>query len=156
MNTRLESIRDVMTELRPAVLDDYGLTPVLRWYAEHFAERTGVATSVIEQGPLRRLPANAEEAFFRIVQEALANVAKYARAQKAIVTVGSAPQMMCLTIADDGCGFDPTASPRPARDHGWGLMIMQERAEAVGADLKVQSAPGRGTQVIVTLRSVAS
>ena len=152
----IESIRDVMTDLRPAVLDDYGLTPVLRWYAEHFAKRTGVATSVIEQGPLRRLPANAEEAFFRIVQEALANVAKYARAQKAIVTVGNAPQMMCLTIADDGCGFDPTASPRPARDHGWGLMIMQERAEAVGADLKVQSAPGRGTQVIVTLRSAAS
>jgi signal transduction histidine kinase len=152
----IESIRDVMTELRPAVLDDYGLTPVLRWYAEHFAKRTGVATSVIEQGPLRRLPANAEEAFFRIVQEALANVAKYARAQKAIVTVGNAPQMMCLTIADDGCGFDPTASRRPAQDHGWGLMIMQERAEAVGADLKVQSAPGRGTQVIVTLRSVAS
>jgi PAS domain S-box-containing protein len=62
----IECIRDVMAELRPAVLDDYGLTPVLRWYAEQFGKRTGVATTVIEQGPARRLPAAAEEAFFRI------------------------------------------------------------------------------------------
>ena len=78
----IESIRDVMAELRPAVLDDYGLTPVLRWYVEQFVKRMGVATTVIEQGAARRLPAAAEEALFRIAQEALANVAKYARAGK--------------------------------------------------------------------------
>jgi len=152
----IESIRDVMTELRPAVLDDYGLTPVLRWYAEHFAKRTGVATSVIEQGPTPRFAANAEEAFFRIVQEALANVAKHAQAQKIIVTLGNAPQMVCLTIADDGRGFDPAAGHGPTREHGWGLMIMQERAASVGAVLKVKSAEGRGTQIIVTLRNIVS
>jgi len=152
----VESIRDVMTELRPAVLDDYGLTPVLRWYAEQFAKRTGIATSVIEQGAVPRLPANAEEAFFRIVQEALANVAKYAGAHKAIVTLGNAHQIMCLTVADDGCGFDPAARHAPTRDHGWGLMIMRERAAAVGAHLNVQSIPGCGTQVTVTLKSLAS
>ena len=85
------SIRDVMAELRPAVLDDYGLTPVLRWYAEQYVKRTGVATTVIEQGSTRRLPAAAEEALFRIAQEALANVAKYARAEKATVTLGITP-----------------------------------------------------------------
>jgi PAS domain S-box-containing protein len=149
----IESIRNVMAELRPAVLDDYGLTPVLRWYAEQFTKRTGVATEIIEQGPSRRLPPAAEEALFRIAQEALANVAKYARAQKATVTLGATPQVLCLTIADDGCGFDPTASHYPARDHGWGLMIMKERAAAVGAQLNVESAPGRGARVIVTLMS---
>src|SRR5207237_3304164 len=105
----IESIRDVMAELRPAILDDYGLTPVLRWYAEQFTKRTGVATAVIERGPIRRLPPTVEEALFRIAQEALANVAKYARAQKATVTLEVTPQVMCLTIADDGCGFDPAA-----------------------------------------------
>jgi signal transduction histidine kinase len=151
----IESIRDVMAELRPAILDDYGLTPVLRWYAEQFTKRTGVATAVIEQGPIRRLPPTVEEALFRIAQEALANVAKYARAQKATVTVEVTPQVMCLTIADDGCGFDPAAVHHPARDHGWGLMIMRERAASVGAQLNVESAPGRGARVIVTLQGAA-
>ncbi|MGH9930208.1 MAG: PAS domain-containing sensor histidine kinase, partial [Pyrinomonadaceae bacterium] len=151
----VESIRDVMVKLRPAVLDDFGLTPALRWYAEQFTKRTGVATAVIEQGPTRRLPPAMEETFFRIAQEALTNVAKYARAQKATVTLGATPQVICLTIADDGCGFDPTADHQPARDHGWGLMIMRERAAAVGAQLSVESAPGRGTQVIVASRSDA-
>ena len=137
----IESIRDVMAELRPAVLDDYGLTPVLRWYVEQFVRRTGVATTVIEQGESRRLPAAAEEALFRIAQEALANVAKYARAEHATVTLDISPQASSLTIADDGCGFDPSACQQPARDHGWGLMIMRERAAAVGAGLSVESAP---------------
>jgi signal transduction histidine kinase len=151
----IESIRDVMAELRPAVLDDYGLTPVLRWYAEQFVKRTGIATTVIEQGESRRLPAAAEEAFFRIAQEALANVAKYARAEHATVTLDISPRASCLTIADDGCGFDPSACQQPARDHGWGLMIMRERAAAVGAELIVESAPGRGTRIIATLRNHA-
>ena len=148
----IECIRDVMAELRPAVLDDYGLTPGLRWYTEQYVKRTGVATTVIEQGSTRRLPAAAEEALFRIAQEALANVAKYARAEHATVTLGITPQASSMTIADDGCGFDPSACHQPARDHGWGLMIMRERAAAVGADLTVESAPGFGTRVIVTLR----
>jgi PAS domain S-box-containing protein len=151
----IESIRDVMTELRPAVLDDYGLTAVLRWYVEQFGKRTGIAATVIEQGATRRLPATAEEALFRIAQEALANVAKYARAGKVAVTLGATSAVTSLTIADDGSGFDPSACQQPAKDHGWGLMIMRERAAAVGAELSVDSAPGRGTRVIVTLRDDA-
>jgi signal transduction histidine kinase len=148
----IESIRDVMAELRPAVLDDYGLTAALRWYAEQFSKRTGVATTVIEQGP-GRLPVAAEEALFRIVQEALANVAKHARAEHATVTLAVTAQASCLTIADDGCGFDSAVHQQPAREHGWGLMIMRERAAAVGGELSVESAPGHGTQIIVRLRN---
>jgi len=148
----IESIRDVMAELRPAVLDDYGLTAALRWYAEQFSKRTGVATTVVEQGA-GRLPVAAEEALFRIVQEALANVGKYAQATHATVTLGVTAQASCLTIADDGGGFDSAAPQQPARDRGWGLMIMRERAAAVGADLKIESAPGHGTRIIVTLRN---
>jgi PAS domain S-box-containing protein len=151
----IESVRDVMAELRPAVLDDFGLTPVLRWYAERFVKRMGVATTVIERAPTRRLLQAAEEAFFRIAQEALANVAKYARAKTATLTLDITPQGNSLTIADDGCGFDPSACHQPAKDHGWGLMIMRERAAAVGAELTVESTPGCGTRVTATLRSSA-
>jgi len=151
----IESIRNVMAELRPAVLDDYGLTPVLRWYAEQFAKRTGVVTTVVEQGPTRRLSPAVEEAFFRIAQEALTNVAKYARAGKVTVTFDTTSDVSRLAIADDGCGFDSSTSKQPAKDHGWGLMIMRERAGAVGAELSVESALGRGTRAIVTFANHA-
>jgi signal transduction histidine kinase len=149
----IESIRNVMMELRPAVLDDYGLTAVLRWYVEQFIRRTGIATAVIEQGSPRRLPLAAEETLFRITQEALGNVAKYARAGKVTVTLDTTADVSRLTIADDGCGFDPSACHPPASGHGWGLMIMRERAAAVGAELIVDSTPGCGTRIIVTLVS---
>jgi len=71
------------------------------------------------------------------------------------VTLGATSGVTSLTIADDGCGFDPSACQQPAKDHGWGLMIMRERAAAEGAEVSVESAPGRGTRVIVTLRDDA-
>lgn len=150
-----ESIRNVMMTLRPAVLDDYGLTPALRWYVEQFIRRTGVPAAVIEQGLPRRLPPAAEETLFRIAQEALGNVAKYARAGKVTVTLDTTPLRSRLTIADDGCGFDPSACQPPVKGHGWGLMIMRERALAVDAALTVESAPGGGTRIIITLHDVA-
>jgi signal transduction histidine kinase len=152
----IESIRDVMAELRPAVLDDYGLTAGLRWYAEKFTKRTGLPTAVIEQGSSRRLPPAVEAALFRIAQEALANTAKYAEARKTVVALATTDQSVRLVIEDDGRGFDPSTTRQPVRDHGWGLMIMRERAAAVGADLTVESELGRGTHVIVTLAGGAT
>jgi signal transduction histidine kinase len=150
-----ESIRDVMAELRPAVLDDFGLAAVLRWYADQFTKRTGVATSVIEQGLVRRLPATAEHALFRMAQNALVNVAKHAHARTAVVTLRPAADSTCLTVVDDGEGFDPAVVHQPSRDHGWGLMIMRERAASIGAQLSIESAPGHGTKVVVTLNEAA-
>jgi signal transduction histidine kinase len=150
------NIRNVMMSLRPSVLDDYGLPGVLRWYVEQFNRRTGVPTSVVEQGSPRRLPPAAEETLFRIAQEALGNVARYARAGKVTVTLDRESEGARLTIADDGCGFDPSACKPPAKGRGWGLMIMRERAAALGAELTVASVPGHGTRVIVTLRERAS
>jgi signal transduction histidine kinase len=146
-----DSIRDVMAALRPAVLDDFGLAAVLRWYADQFTRRTGVATSVVEQGPSRRLPSTIEYALFRMAQNALGNAAKHARAEAATVTLRTTARSVCLTVSDDGVGFDPAAVQQPARDHGWGLMIMRERAAAIGAQLSIESSPGRGTRVVVTV-----
>jgi PAS domain S-box-containing protein len=152
----IESIRDVMIALRPAVLDDYGLAPGLRWCAEQFSKRTGVATAVAEEGTARRMPLSIEEALFRVTQEALANVAKHAKASKVTVTLMAMVDAARLTIADDGCGFDMVAGHKPTPDGGWGLMIMRERAAAVGAQMRVESAPSRGTTVIVEWRDAAS
>lgn len=152
----IDNIRNVMMALRPPVLDDYGLPGALRWYVEQFIRRTGVPTSVVEQGSPRRLPLASEETLFRIAQEALGNVAKYARAGKVTVTIDTEPEITRLTIADDGCGFDPSACEAPAMGSGWGLMIMRERATAIGAELAVDSVPGHGTRVIVTVRKHAA
>jgi PAS domain S-box-containing protein len=149
----VESIRDVMAELRPAVLDDYGLMPVLRWYAEQFTTRTGLPMTVVEQGTSGRLERATEEALFRITQEALANVVQCARARTVTVTLSTMPGITRLVVADDGSGFDVSAHAEPGKDHGWGLMIMRERAAAVGAELNVESAPGMGTRIVVTLSS---
>jgi signal transduction histidine kinase len=147
------SIRDVMVTLRPAVLDDYGLASGLRWYAEQFSQRTGLPVVVTETRPGHRVPPATEEALFRIAQEALANVAKYAHAQRATVSIDATTESIRLVIQDDGRGFDPGLVHPPTRESGWGLMIMKERAAAAGADLGIESAPGRGTRIVVNCRT---
>jgi len=135
----------MMGELRPAVLDDYGLLAALHWYGQRFSQRTGLAVAVQGEELAPRLPSATETALFRIAQEALTNAAKHAQASQVTVTLEPVNGGARLTIADDGVGFDPATR----RQAGWGLMTMRERAEAVGAHLRVESAPGKGTQVVV-------
>jgi PAS domain S-box-containing protein len=151
LESTVESIRDVMAELRPALLDDYGLAAVLHWYAEEFSRRSGVAVSVIGTDPGPRLAPQVEGILFRIVQESLTNVVKHARARQVRVVLEDRPGSFCLRVADDGCGFD-APQVRGDHHHGFGLMIMRERAESAGARLTVESAPGRGTAVVIELR----
>jgi len=147
-----ERIRGVMAELRPPVLDDYGLVATLHWYGAQFASRTGIAVTVQGEEPLPRLAPPIENALFRITQEALTNVAKHAQATRVTVTVEADEEAVRLIVADDGIGFDPTRLVTPDERQGWGLMTMRERAEAVGGHLHVESAPGQGTQVIVEVQ----
>jgi PAS domain S-box-containing protein len=148
----VESIRDVMTELRPAVLDDYGLAAVLRWYAGEFSRRTGVAVDVVGADTDPRLAPAVERTLFRIVQEALNNVAKHAAARRATVSLEPLPGGFRLSVGDDGCGFDPAIPEQSSSHRGWGLMIMRERAESAGAELRVESAAGQGTRIVVEVR----
>lgn len=151
-----EQIRDVMANLRPPVLDDYGLAAALHWYGARLAERTGLTVTVQGQGALPRLATSVENTLFRIAQEALTNVAKHARAGKVTVTLEMEDGNVRLVIADDGCGFDLTCLADPAGSHGWGVLIMAERAEAVGGWFRIESSPGQGTQVIVEITPSAS
>lgn len=145
----IRQVRSVMAELRPPVLDDYGLLAALRWYGQQFALRTGVAAEVAEFGPAMRCSPAIETALFRIAQEALNNVAKHAAASKVEVSLHWTPQRIRLTIADNGRGFH-AASIRQATDEPhWGFLTMNERALAVGGTLHVTSQPGAGATVLV-------
>jgi two-component system sensor histidine kinase UhpB len=143
------SIRDVMAHLRPPVLDDYGLVAALRWYGNRVAGRTNFAVTVQGEEPDPRLPAPVENMLFRITQEALTNATKHAQASHVIITVETDQRTVCLTIADDGIGFEVALPPGSGEQQGWGLISMSERAETVGGRCRIESIPGDGTQVIV-------
>jgi two-component system sensor histidine kinase UhpB len=157
-------IRDVMANLRPPMLDDYGVVAALHWYGEQFARRTDIAIAMEGEEPVPRLATHVENALFRIAQEALTNVAKHAQATHVTVTVEVDSGTLRLVVADDGIGFDPSALPfdpstglragpahlaEPDGGRGWGLLTMTERAEAVGGRCRIESYPGQGAQVIV-------
>lgn len=147
----ISQVRTVMTELRPPVLDDYGLLAALRWYGQQFAQRTGVAVEVIDRDAPGCIPAAVETALFRIAQEALNNVAKHAAASKVVITLHCQSGQVRLTIADNGRGF-PVERVREVSDAPhWGFLTMQERALAVGGALQIDSRPGAGATVTVEM-----
>ena len=144
-----ETIRDVMAELRPPMLDDYGLLSALHWYGTEFSDKTGIGVDVQGQEAVPRLAAPVELALFRIVQEAMANVAKHARATKIVLTEAEDNGTVRLVIADNGVGFDQERLGQPEGRHLWGLMTMSERAAAAGGRCRIESQPGQGTRVVV-------
>lgn len=142
-----ERIRDVMVELRPAVLDDYGLLAALRWYGREVSRQAGLMITVEGEELSPRLPPATETALFRIAQEALTNVMRHARAHEVTLTLQTHGDLARLVMVDDGQGFS-TNQPGTSRT-GWGLANMRERAEAVGGHLQVDTHPGTGTRISV-------
>ncbi len=140
----LQSIEAVMAELRPPLLDEYGLGAALAWYAEEYAQRTGIRVSLDKpQEPGRALRPEAAVALFRIAQEALNNVAKHAGAKLVRIGLALEGDEVSLSIVDDGSGFDAAQAPRGR----WGMTTMRERAEAAGGGLSIDSSVGKGTAV---------
>jgi signal transduction histidine kinase len=145
-------IRDVMAEMHPQVLDDYGLLAALRWYCERFSDRSGIAVEVSGEEPSPRLSLIIESIFFRIAQEALTNVAKHAKASLATVTLENVEAHLRMTIEDNGRGFSLTTLNRTKEQSGWGLSTMRERAATIGGLMRIESEPGRGTRIITEVR----
>lgn len=143
----VDAVRDVMADLRPPVLEDYGLLAALQWYAELFSRRVGIVTEVAGVEPSPRLSRATETALFRVAQEACTNVVKHAHATRVTMTLEQPSGSARMTIADDGVGFEPGNGPQCAS--GWGMVSMGERVEAVGGVLMVDSGPGRGTRIVV-------
>jgi len=143
-------MRNVMADFLPPMLEHYGLTPALTWYGEQFAQRTGMQINVRDlRADAARLPPQVEVGLFRIAQEALNNVAKYARASQAEIELSDDDEFMRMTLTDDGVGFDPQTVF--ADTTHWGLAIMRERARALDATLEIQSAPDAGTKIILRM-----
>lgn len=140
------SVREVMADLRPPLLDDYGLYAAIEWHARQMATRTGLNIDVDGARLEPRPPAEVEVALFRIAQEALINVAKHAGASQARVSLKRDAGRVRLVVEDDGRGIGPAAND--AETVGWGMAVMRERAAAVGGAMHVESA-GRGTRVVV-------
>jgi len=154
LKSTVGNVRDVMAELRPPVLDDYGLHVALRHLVTEFAARTGIAATLSGVDLQPRLRSIVETAMFRISQEALNNIAKHAQAKKVEISLSEASERVVLDIADDGVGFD-AGETRQDRQH-WGMITMRERAEAVGIAFRLESAPGAGTRVVLEVERAAS
>jgi len=142
-------IRNVMMELRPMVLDDFGLAPALRWTVEEFGRRTMIPCRFTAGDPPRRFPREVETALFRISQEALTNIVKHAQATLVEVDFTHSGRRIRLAIADNGTGI-PQGTGGPTK-RGMGLVNMRERAAAVGGRFRVESEEGKGTRIIVEI-----
>lgn len=153
----LQELRDVIGNLRPSILDDLGLVPALQSQAQEFEARTGVRTTFVVNGRRRRMQPEIETVVFRIAQEALTNVAKHAAATAATMELTFADDALHLMVKDDGRGFDPAAALHTnARRRAWGLLGMQERVALVGGSWTVESQPGQGTTIQVTVPVVSA
>jgi PAS domain S-box-containing protein len=150
LRATVESMRYVMGELRPIALDEYGLIAALRSHAAHLSVLTGISISIDGKESTNHIPSHVELAIFRIAQEALNNIVKHANAGNVQMSLSEEGPRVRFVIQDDGIGFDPTRVEAANPDAGWGLLIMRERAEAVGARFVLDAGPGRGARVIVT------
>jgi len=144
-----EITRDIMENLRPTLLDHYGLEKALRQLGSQFSQRTGIDLEIVGEETDSRLNPDVELALFRIAQESLNNVAKHSRASHVVLAKEVDKGTVRLIVADNGIGFDQNIVADPKEGRGWGLMTMNERAMAVGGQCCIESQPGQGTRVIV-------
>ena len=142
----LTELRRIIFDLRPMALDDLGLVPALRRYLEDLRDRLGLPVELVILGEEVRLDLNQEVTLFRLAQEAVNNARKHAQAKEIRVRLEFAPLAATLVVEDDGRGFIPSETGSFA---GFGLLGMRERAELVGGDFEVTSAPGEGTRIRV-------
>jgi PAS domain S-box-containing protein len=146
----MTTVRELSLSLRPAMLDDLGLLPALLWHLDRFSTQTGVAVEFQHSGiEGQRFGGAGETAAYRIVQEALTNVARYAHVSRATVRLWADAAELHVEVSDHGDGFDPQAAVSAHRSNG--LAGMAERAKLLGGQLHITSQVGQGTQVSASL-----
>jgi two-component system, NarL family, sensor histidine kinase UhpB len=146
----LVEVRKMAVDLRPSTLDDLGLAAALQWYTDDFAERTRILVDFRATGLDERLSDDVQVVIYRIVQEALTNVAKHAEASRVAVRVQVSRDGIAATVTDDGRGFDVPAV-LGSRERGLGLFGMRERVSLVGGTLRIGSEPETGTEVEIKI-----
>ena len=148
----IQLVRNRAMDLRPALLDDFGLIPAIRWYLERHAARADFAVELCADREMMRPPAPLETACFRVIQEAVTNAMRHAKARHLRIEIEPQEKSFQFAIHDDGVGFDVEAARRRALTGGSiGLTGMQERVEFLGGHLDIESGGGRGTHIRVSL-----
>ncbi|MBC7917260.1 MAG: sensor histidine kinase [Rhodoferax sp.] len=148
VNDALHQVRRLAHTLRPAALDDLGLVPALRWLAQQTQARNGLAIEVTATEALVRVESRPETVCFRVVEEALSNVVRHAKATTVKLVLDQGVNDMVLGVHDNGVGFDlALVRDRTAALGGIGLLGMEERVSSVGGQLEILSTPGAGTTV---------
>jgi signal transduction histidine kinase len=146
----LEQVRELSLNLRPPMLDDLGLTPTLRWYVKQYAKRLNIETIFEAPGLEERLSPELETTLYRVVQEALNNVAKHAQASRVQLRLERKGGAIVACIEDNGQGFDVSkVIGRKGTPNGTGLLGMRERINLLGGRLDIQSRPGHGVRLLV-------
>lgn len=145
----VHAVRAVIADLRPPALDELGLLPAVELLLKLNGQAQPQVAVEVEGHP-RRLDVQSELALFRIIQEAWSNIRRHANATEARIRFHYQRNALSVTISDNGCGFVVPASG-PVRQGGWGVLGMQERAGLVGATLRIDSQPGQGTRIEISM-----
>ncbi len=139
-----QKVRNFIFELRPMMLDDLGLVPTVRRYSEAFKEQAGLDVNVTITGAERRLEPYLEIMLFRAIQELLGNAARHSQASQVKVNLDMGDDRIRVSVDDNGKGFDPESVQQ---GNSLGLKLIRERAEMLGGNCEIDSAPGKGTRV---------
>jgi PAS domain S-box-containing protein len=155
-DSTMSQIRILAHDLRPAALEDLGLNLTLEGFCRDFAERTRMRIEYAGQDiPL--IPGEAEICLYRFLQESLTNVAKHANANRVQVALTCQAKVITLSVEDDGCGFDASATRRSqGQNHGIGLLGMEERLVSIGGRLEIESIPGLGARLMAQIPVITS
>ena len=146
----IQQVRTMSLDLRPSMLDDLGLAPTVKWYADRLAKQTGLTIHLTTPPSGAELPAEVKIACFRVAQEAMTNVSRHARAKQMWIKLFQSEEEVRLDIRDDGIGFDlAVARQRAMRGRSIGILGMRERVELIGGLFIMESAPGKGTTIRV-------
>jgi PAS domain S-box-containing protein len=148
LDDTVAATRRISADLRPLMLDDLGLVPAVEWLVQGFTERSGVACELKVDEAQLDLGEPHASAVFRILQESLTNVAKHAQASRVDMALAREDGAVTLSVRDNGRGFSPHDPRKPS---SFGLMGLRERAYALGGEVRIDSAPGRGTRIDVRI-----
>ena len=151
----LQQLRSLSHLLHPPVLDDLGLEPAIRWYLEGLSKRSGIETSLeIQPQDFPRLPAQLENAVYRIIQEALTNAFRHSGAACVSVTIRKSEKCVSLAVFDNGKGISNEVATLKAGSTGVGVRGMQQRVKELGGELKLQNAnPGTLVEAVIPIKT---
>jgi PAS domain S-box-containing protein len=148
----ISDLRGISLDLRPTMLDDLGLKPTLEWFTRQYAERYEIGVVLECEVEEAEIPSHVATATYRIIQEAMGNVAKHAKAKRVVIDVRSDTEALRVQITDDGVGFDMALLPQAQKTRGCsGMLNMKERVHFLGGDFRLETAPGKGTKLTLAI-----